>query len=412
MGSPFKAYDVRGQVGDTLDADLMRRIGTAFAARVAEGTTVVIGQDCRESSPELAEALADGVMAAGYDVLDIGLCGTEEVYFATDHLGAGGGMMVTASHNPPGDNGLKFVRRGAYPVSRDTGLGEVEALAMGDAPLPPGPTFDAIADALTAKGSPLKFTRVDHTPDPSFPKGVPNPLLPQNHPNTSEPLIAAGADFGVAWDGDFDRCFFFDDQGRFVDGVYLVGLLASAALMQEPGASIVYDPRAVLNTEDILAQAGGQAVMAKTGHSLMKVAMREAGAVYGGEMSAHHYFRDFMYCDSGMIPWLMVTQEISRTGQSLAAQVAERQTAYPVSGEINFRVDETDAAIARVLAVYEGTALSRDNRDGVSLRMPGWRFNIRCSNTEPLLRLNVEAEGDADLVAQEVAAISALIEAG
>ncbi|MHA3977209.1 phosphohexomutase domain-containing protein [Halovulum sp. GXIMD14794] len=454
MTSPFKAYDLRGRVGDTLDATLMRKVGQAFALEVAEGRAVVIGRDPRYSSPELADALAEGVRDGGSDVMELGLCGTEEVYFATDHLGAGGGLMVTASHNPPGDNGLKLVREGARPISRDTGLGRIEALATGAEPLPAptakrgsrqqvstrdayvervlsfvdvvklaplhllmnagngaaGPTFDAIADGLAEKGAPLTFTRHHHTPDPSFPNGVPNPLLPENHPKTGDAVRAASADLGVAWDGDFDRCFFFDHEGRFVDGAYLVGLLAEAVLEQSPGETIVYDPRVVMNTRDILARCGGQGVMARTGHSFVKAVMRSSNAAYGGEMSAHHYFRDFMFCDSGMIPWLLVAQRLSVTGRSLADLLADRIAAFPVSGERNFRIEDPDAAIARVEAAYAPHALERDDSDGMSLILPGpWRFNLRRSNTEPLVRLNVEAAGDADRVAQEVDRIGALL---
>lgn len=451
--SPFKAYDVRGRVGENLTPELMRRIGQAFALEVARGAPVVVGRDMRESSPEFLDALAEGLAAGGSDALDIGLCGTEEVYFATDHLGAGGGLMVTASHNPPEYNGLKLVLSGARPISRETGLSAVQALAEGAAPMPApvaargkrravrprdayverilsfvdpkalaplhilvnagngaaGPTFDAIAEALSAAGAPLRFTRLHHDPDPTFPHGVPNPLLPQNHPPTSAAVIGAQADFGVAWDGDFDRCFFFDDRGRFVDGAYLVGLLAEAVLASTPNETIVYDPRIVLNTRALVAQHGGRAVMAKTGHTFMKAKMRETGAAYGGEMSAHHYFRDFMFCDTGMIPWLKVAERVSQTGRSLADLVEARIAAYPVSGERNFRIEDAEAAMARVEAVYAPDALARDDSDGLSLEMSGWRFNLRRSNTEPLVRLNVEAEGDADRVDAELARIAELL---
>ncbi|NNU80838.1 phosphomannomutase [Halovulum dunhuangense] len=452
--SPFKAYDLRGRVGEGIDAALMRRVGHAFAREVAEGAPVVIGRDMRESSPMLLDALAEGLADGGSDALDIGLCGTEEVYFATDHLGAGGGLMVTASHNPKGDNGLKLVRRGARPVSREDGLARVQALAEGGdlrprsargrrrqvaprdayvarilsfvdparlAPLhilvnagngAAGPTFDAIAEAIAAAGAPLRFTRMHHEPDADFPHGVPNPLLPENQPPTGDAVRAAGADFGVAWDGDFDRCFFFDQAGAFVDGVYLVGLLARAVLRREPGARIVYDPRAVLNTRAVLAEAGGQGVMARTGHSYMKAVMRARNAAYGGEMSAHHYFRDFMFCDSGMIPWLKLAEEVSATGQGLGALVADRIAAFPVSGERNFRLADPAAAVARVEAAYAAQALHRDDSDGLSLEFADWRFNLRRSNTEALVRLNVESAGDASRVATEVARIGGLLAEG
>jgi len=454
LTSAFKAYDLRGRVGDTLDAGLMRRVGHAFAIELAGGRAVVIGRDPRDSSPDLADALAEGLMDGGSDVLDLGLCGTEEVYFATDHFGAGGGMMVTASHNPPGDNGLKLVREGARPLNRETGLAAIEALSAAPGGPPPtaaargrrravsprdayvarvlsfvdpgslaplkilvnagngaaGPTFDAIAEALSAAGAPLEFDRMLHDPDPAFPNGVPNPLLPENQPVTGDAVRAAGSDLGVAWDGDFDRCFFFDHAGRFVDGAYLVGLLAEAMLHDAPGQAIVYDPRVVLNTRDVLGAHGGQGVMARTGHSYMKAAMRASGAVYGGEMSAHHYFRDFMHCDSGMIPWLLVAQVLSRSGRTLSDLLADRIAGFPVSGERNFRLADPDAAIARVTATYGPRAVERDDSDGLSLTMPGpWRFNLRRSNTEPLVRLNVEAVGDRARVASETAQIGALL---
>lgn len=442
--SPFKAYDLRGRVGEHLDEALMHRLGQAFATEIAEGAPVVVGYDARDSSPALAGALAEGLCAGGSDALELGLCGTEEVYFATDRAGAGGGLMVTGSHNPLGDNGVKLVRRGARPISRDTGLGRIEALVMDgdasrgqgggrrrrlvcrdtyvarvtgfvDAPaLPParllansgngaaGPVLDAVLDGLAAQGARLDVVRMHHDPDPSFPNGIPNPLLTENQAPTSAAVREAGADLGLAWDGDFDRCFFFDDRGDFIDGVYLVGLLAEAALAAEPGGTIVYDPRAVLNTRDIVARAGGRAVMGQTGHSLIKAVMRAENAVYGGEMSAHHYFRDFSHCDSGMIPWLLIAELVSRKGP-LAPLVAARRAAHPSSGEINFRLDDPVAALSRVRAAFEPRAHGVDETDGLSLDMGAWRFNLRLSNTEPLLRLNVETRGGA--VAPHVEAV-------
>ena len=447
----FKAYDIRGRVGDELDAAFMFGVGAVFGAEVAQQAPVAVGFDARDSSPMLADALADGLISAGADVLWLGLCGTEEVYFATDHLGAGGGLMVTASHNPIGDNGLKLVGRNATPIGRESGLARIEAqwrsppkssargrrrtVAPRDAyvarvlsfiepqALAPhhllvnagngaaGPTFDAIADALAAAGSPLRFERLFHEVDPRFPNGIPNPLLPQNHGPTTAAIQSSGADLGVAWDGDFDRCFFFDGQGRFVDGVYVVGLLAAAMLARHPGETVVYDPRAVLNTRAMVQAAGGRAVMARTGHSYMKAAMRAQRAFYGGEMSAHHYFRDFMFCDSGMIPWLLVVEAMSREEASLDALVADRIAAFPVSGELNFTCADPRAAIASVEAAYASNAHTRDDSDGLSLEFDGWRLNLRRSNTEALLRLNVEAAGDRARVDAEVAQISALIEA-
>ena len=444
----FKAYDIRGRLGPELNEAVAALIGRAFGQVLAAGE-VVLGQDCRASSASLAGAVSAGLRAAGVTVLDLGLCGTEEVYFATAHLGAAGGIMVTASHNPMDYNGMKLVQAGAAPLA-PLRLAEVRALAeSGDfAEVAPGgvrsvdtraayvdrvlslvelgalrpltvlvnpgngaagPTFDAIADALAERGAPLRFVRLNHAPDGSFPNGIPNPLLPENQPMTAQAVVASGADFGVAWDGDFDRCFLFDQHGGFVAGEYVVGLLAEAFLAKEPGATIIHDPRVVWNTQDVVARAGGDAVMAPTGHAFLKAKMRETGAVYGGEMSAHHYFRDFMACDSGMIPWLLVTELLSRRGQSLAEVLSLRRAAFPSSGELNFRVTDVKAAMAMVEAVYAAKATARADLDGLSLEFGDWRFNLRASNTEPLLRLNVEAKGRADLVTAKLAEISALI---
>ena len=448
--SCFNSYDIRGRLGHDLDADIARRIGRAIADVMTPGT-VILGRDCRESSLELQDALADGLMAGGADVTDIGLCGTEEVYFATDHLGAGAGLMVTASHNPIDYNGIKLVREGARPISGDNGLLEIKARAEEDTPppvVPPGtrsvhdpraayvdrvlsfitpsglaplkvlvnagngaagPTFDAIADALGRAGAPLTFIRMHHDPDGSFPNGIPNPLLPENRPATAEAVRQHNADIGIAWDGDFDRCFLFDESGSFIDGEYIVGLLAAAFLAREPGAKIVHDPRVIWNTQDIVTEIGGEAVVSRTGHALIKARMREVDAAYGGEMSAHHYFRNFMYCDSGMIPWLLVLDHMSRTRQPLSALVADRKTRFPSSGEINFRLRDADAALAAFEAAYLDQAAHVDRLDGLSLDFGDWRANLRKSNTEPVLRLNVETKGDRALLEQKVSDISALM---
>ncbi|MGQ0563486.1 MAG: phosphomannomutase [Gemmobacter sp.] len=449
----FKAYDIRGRLGIDIDDDIARRIGRAFA-QVMQARRVVLGRDCRASSAALAAAVAEGLMAAGVEVLDIGLCGTEEVYFATAHLDACGGIEITASHNPIDYNGMKMVRRGAAPLDAARDMPAIQALAesasfapsvaggritdaahvraayvdcvlsfVDVATLRPltilvnagngtaGPTFDALAAGLAQRGAPLRFVRMHHDPDPTFPNGIPNPMLPENQPATAQAVVAAGADMGVAWDGDFDRCFFFDHRGRFIAGEYVVGLLAAAYLAKEPGAAIAHDPRVVWNTQDIVAGAGGRAVMARTGHVFLKAALRETGAVYGGEMSAHHYFRDFMACDSGMIPWLLVAELIGRSGRTLADLLEARIAAFPSSGEINFTVPDTDAAMARVYAALADEALYEDRTDGLSLSFTDWRLSLRASNTEPLLRLNVEARGRADLVAQAVDRVTALIRA-
>lgn len=446
----FKSYDIRGRLGTELDSDLTWRIGRGFA-EVFRPAMVVIGRDGRESSPRLAAALAQGLSEGGVAVRDLGLCGTEEVYFATADLGAGGGLMVTASHNPIDYNGIKMVREEARPISWESGLGAlhdlVQAADPGPAVVPPGavvacdnrkayvakvlsfvdlaalrpltivvnagngaagPTFDALAPRLEAAG--LGFVRLHHTPDASFPNGIPNPLLPGNRSATAAAVRAAGADLGVAWDGDFDRCFLFDETGSFVDGEYIVALLARAFLARQPGARIVHDPRIAWNTRAVVAACGGEAVVSRTGHALIKARMREVDAIYGGEMSAHHYFRDFMYCDSGMIPWLLVAELIAREGRSLGEMVRDMRIAYPSSGEINFHLDDPDAALARLEARYLAEATDVDRLDGLSLSFPQWRVNLRKSNTEPVLRMNVETRGDRALLDRQVRTLSQLIE--
>jgi phosphomannomutase len=446
----FKSYDVRGKLGSELDGELCYRIGRAFA-QVLEPSLVVTGRDVRESSPSLQAALIAGLRDEGVDVIDLGLCGTEEVYFATEHYGAGGGLMVTASHNPIDYNGIKMVRAGARPISGETGLGDVHDLVVkgdfgpvktqgalrrenprdtyadrvvsyldpdGMRPLRivvnagngvAGPTFDVIAERLEALGVPFNFVRMHHEPSARFPNGIPNPLLPENQPITARAVIEAGADMGVAWDGDFDRCFFFDEKGGFIDGEYVVGLLAQAFLAKEPGARIVHEPRVMWNTVDVVTSGGGVPVVCRTGHAHLKAKMREVDAAYGGEMSAHHYFRAFMYCDSGMIPALLVAEVLGRSDQSLSALVGGMRERFPSSGEINFAIAEKEAAIARFETEYMPQAIAVDRLDGVSLDMGDWRVNLRMSNTENMLRLNVETKGDRALLDAKVAEISAVL---
>ncbi|MCF3551747.1 phosphomannomutase [Stenotrophomonas maltophilia] len=442
----FKAYDIRGRVPEELNEDLARRIGVALAAQLAPGP-VVLGHDVRLTSPALQDALAAGLRGTGREVIDIGLCGTEEVYFQTDHLGAAGGVMVTASHNPMDYNGMKLVKENARPISSDTGLFAISDAVAADTseaqPPRAGQTAQhdkhayiqhllsyvdasklkplklvvnagnggagAIVDLL-APHLPFEFIRICHEPDGSFPNGIPNPLLPENRAATADAVREHGADFGIAWDGDFDRCFFFDHSGRFIEGYYLVGLLAKAILARHPGGKIVHDPRLVWNTVDMVEQAGGVAVQCKSGHAFIKEKMRAKDAVYGGEMSAHHYFREFAYADSGMIPWLLIAQLVSESGRSLADWVEDRMAAYPCSGEINFKVADAKAAVARVMEHFAAQSPTLDHTDGISADFGDWRFNLRSSNTEPLLRLNVEARGDAALMQARTDEISRLIQ--
>ena len=441
----FKAYDIRGRVPDELDEDLARKIGLAMAGQLGPGP-VVVGRDVRLSSPSLQAALSDGLHAAGREVIDIGVGGTEEVYFQTAHLRAAGGVMITASHNPMDYNGMKLVRDGSRPISGDSGLFAIRDFAAACTQSIPASTAaprvmadksayiehllsyvqrdrlqplkivvnagnggaGLIVDQL-APHLPFQFIRLQHEADGHFPNGIPNPLLPERRATTAEAVRAHGADLGVAWDGDFDRCFFFDADGRFIEGYYLVGLLASALLARHPGGKIIHDPRLVWNTVDMVRAAGGIPIMSKTGHAFIKERMRAEDAIYGGEMSAHHYFRDFAYCDSGMIPWLLIAGLICSRGLSLAQMVEDRMRAFPCSGEINFKVADNAAATERVMAHYATQAPTLDHTDGISADFGNWRFNLRNSNTEPLLRLNVESRADPTLLRERTDEISTLI---
>ena len=446
----FKAYDVRGKLGDELDESIAYRIGRAYAQHLG-AQRVVVGGDVRKTSETLKQALANGLMDSGADVIDIGMVGTEEIYFAAFHLDVDGGIEVTASHNPMDYNGMKFVARGAVPISGDSGLRAIQQLAEAEkftpavrkgvltrqtilqpyadhllgyiepARLKPlklvvnagngaaGHVIDAIEEKFTATGVPFELIKVHHQPDSNFPNGIPNPLLPENRAATSDAVRAHGADMGIAWDGDFDRCFLFDERGEFIEGYYFVGLLAEAFLKKHPGEKIIHDPRLTWNTIDVVLQAGGQPIQSKTGHAFIKERMRAENAIYGGEMSAHHYFRDFAYCDSGMIPWLLVAELICTTGKPLSSLVAERVVAYPCSGEINYRVVDAQTSIQKVQNHFSPSCIKQDETDGLSMEFPDWRFNLRTSNTEPLLRLNVEARGDVTKVEEQVLMIQALI---
>ncbi|WP_444883700.1 phosphomannomutase [Microbulbifer sp. PSTR4-B] len=441
----FKAYDLRGRVPDELNTEVAYRVGRAFAQFLG-AKRVVVGHDIRLTSGELTDALVNGLRDAGTDVFHIGECGTEEVYFATFHGDFDGGICVTASHNPMNYNGMKFVRTGSRPISGDTGLLEIKRLAEENSFAPVAergglqsfehrPAFvehllgyvdskalkplklvvnagnggaGAVVDAL-APHLPFEFVRVHHQPDGNFPNGIPNPILPENRASTAEAVRESGADFGIAWDGDFDRCFFFDENGDFIEGYYVVGLLAEAFLVKHKGAKVVHDPRLLWNTEDIVRAAGGEPVQSKTGHAFIKERMRKEDAIYGGEMSAHHYFRDFAYCDSGMIPWLLVAELVSRSGKTLSQLVGERMAAFPCSGEINSKVQDAAAVIKAAEEKYGADALSVEHVDGLSVAYAEWRFNLRMSNTEPVIRLNVESRGDKALMREKTEELLKLI---
>jgi phosphomannomutase/phosphomannomutase/phosphoglucomutase len=444
----FKAYDVRGRIPDEINESLAYDIGRAYCAFV-KPHKVAVGYDIRLSSPQLAAALKRGLLESGCDILDIGLWGTEGSYFATFAENLDGGIMVTASHNPSDYNGMKFVREQARPISGDTGLQQMRALIESQS-FPPkaarageerpldlrakylehllgyvnrpklrklkvvvnpgnggaGLIIDQIEPFL-----PFEFVKVNHEPDGTFPNGIPNPMLLENQAATANVVRSTGADVGLAWDGDYDRCFFFDEHGQFIEGYYLVGLLAESFLEREPGARIVHDPRLTWNTLDIVRSHGGVPVLCKSGHAFIKQKMREVDGVYGGEMSAHHYFREFSYCDSGMIPWLLVLQVICERGQSLSELVGERMRLYPASGEINRRLAaDPKVILGRVQKRYESQAVGIDFTDGLSLEFPQWRFNLRTSNTEPLVRLNVESRGDEALMKEKTAEILAVLD--
>ncbi|WP_371193331.1 phosphomannomutase CpsG [Glaciecola sp. SC05] len=476
----FKAYDIRGELLEQLDENVAYRIGRAFASFLG-AKTVVVGSDVRHTARPLKLALSAGLIDGGAKVFDLGMAGTEEIYFATKFLKVDGGIEVTASHNPINYNGMKLVKAGSVPISGDSGLNAIKDIAESfdealvterlksfGAPVTPeaflkgsasvldiqllesgayertscvndyimhlceyvdigklkplklvvnagngaaGNTIDALELLFSHHNIPIQFIKVHHDANGDFPNGIPNPLLPENRADTADAVIAHKADMGIAWDGDFDRCFLFDEKGDFIEGYYIVGLLAQAFLDKEKGASIIYDPRVFWNTEDIVKNAGGKPIKSKTGHAFIKERMRKEDAIYGGEMSAHHYFRDFAYCDSGMIPWLLVAELLSKSGKPLSSLVEERIGLYPSSGEINYRVEDAGKTIKAIIEHFEADAQVIDKTDGIGMEFGNWRFNLRKSNTEPVIRLNVETKGDIALMQEKTAFIESLITA-
>lgn len=447
----FKAYDIRGQLGTELNEEIAYRIARAFAQWL-KPKSIVLGGDIRTTSSSLKAALANGLQDEGVNVVDLGLTGTEEIYFATTYLKTSGGIEVTASHNPIDYNGFKFVREESRPISSDTGLKEIQALAEklsysltdGKDPtidvtkrgsyeqidtreayvahllsyidlkaLTPlklvvnpgngvaGPTIDVLEKALKAANVPIEFIKINFEPDGTFPNGIPNPILVENRGITHDAVLKYQANAGIAWDGDFDRCFLFDEKGQFIEGYYIVGLLAEAFLQKEQGAKIILDPRMTWNTLEIIAENKGQAVKTKAGHAFIKESMRNHDAIYGGEMSAHHYFRDFFYCDSGMIPWLLVIELMCRKQKLLSSLVNERIEAYPSSGEINLTVSDAKKVIEAVEKKYSPSALQIEHIDGLGLDYQDWRFNLRSSNTEPVIRLNIESRHNPSLLKEK-----------
>ena len=431
----FKAYDIRGKLGTELNEDIAYKVGRAYG-QIYQPKTIVVGCDIRLSSESLKQATIRGLNDAGVNVLDLGMTGTEEVYFGAFHLDVQGGIEITASHNPMDYNGMKLVRENARPIGADSGLKEIQALAESEdfvevaqkgliqpynivpefidhlmtyinpekiRPLKlvvnagngaAGHVIDAIEAKFKELNVPIEFIKIHHEADGTFPNGIPNPILVENRDSTRNAVLEHGADMGIAWDGDFDRCFLFDEKGQFIEGYYIVGLLAQAFLLKQSGEKIVHDPRLVWNTFNVIEQYQGQAIQSKSGHSYIKEKMREHNAVYGGEMSAHHYFRDFSYCDSGMIPWLLAVSVLSETQQTLSSLVEDMIAKFPCSGEINFKVADTQATIQKIFDHYANQNPVIDYTDGVSLDFGAWRFNVRASNTEPLLRLNIESRAD------------------
>ncbi|WP_196592795.1 phosphohexomutase domain-containing protein [Pectinatus sottacetonis] len=430
----FKAYDIRGKYPEEVNEELAYRVGCVFVD-IFKPKKVVVGHDIRLSGPKLRDALVRGFTDMGCDVVDIGQCGTEMIYFATYFLQLDGGIMITASHNPKDYNGMKLVREGARPISSDTGLKEIEDRVIAGKigtkaavkgivikqdimndyvnhiikyvdikELKPlkvvvnagngsaGPIIDMMEKML-----PFEFIKINNEPDGNFPNGVPNPILVENREVTAKAVRENKADVGVAWDGDFDRCFIFDEKGNMIEGYYIVGFLAKAFLAKNPGAKIIYDPRLIWNTIEIVEQAGGVPVLCKSGHAFIKEKMRKVNAVYGGEMSAHNYFREFTFCDSGMITWLLVLELMCKAGRPLSEILEERMQRYPISGEINSTVKDAKAVMEKIEKIY-GPAGKVDKTDGLSVSYDKWRFNLRISNTEPVIRLNVESRGDKTLL--------------
>jgi phosphomannomutase len=442
----FKAYDLRGRIPGELNEDVAYRVARGYAQFLMPQRGVIVGRDIRLSSAALTDAVCRGLTDSGVDVYDIGVCGTEGVYFATFDGGYAGGIMITASHNPPDYNGMKFVREHSKPISGDNGLQEIRGFAeRAEFPVPLHAGVRRSIDITEAYVAhllsyvdakklkrlkivvnagnggagliidklephlPFVFLKMHHEPDGHFPNGIPNPMLEENRAPTAEAIRARGADFGIAWDGDFDRCFFFDERGAFIEGYYIVGLLAQVLLRGTAGGKVVHDPRLTWNTIEMVKSSGGVSVLSKSGHAFIKERMREVDGVYGGEMSAHHYFRRFAYCDSGMIPWLIVAQILCESGLTLSRLVGERIALFPVSGELNYRVPDAKATIAAIEARYAPQAIVLDRTDGVSFEFADWRFNLRSSNTEPLIRLNVEARGSVALMQAKTAELLAVL---
>jgi phosphomannomutase len=450
--SIFKAYDVRGLYPDQIDEDVAYRVGRGFARVLGdlEGKSpnelrVGLGHDMRLSSPALSARYADGLRDEGASVLDVGQVGTEMLYFAVGSRGLDGGLMCTASHNPKGYTGAKLVRHGALPLSGDEGIGDLREIVTAADPGPPveprgelseedvADDFGAAAlglidadavrpmkvvlDGGNGMAGPMAGPLLDKLgieqvqtywePDGEFPGHEPNPLLPENRTFVIKQVLAEGAELGIAWDGDADRCFFIDDTGQFVAGDFLTALLAESILAKRPGAAILYDVRASRAVPDTVAAAGGTAYVNRVGHAFFKSRMRKEGAAFGGEVSGHYYFHDFYCADSGTIPALLILELLSVRGARMSELLARYRERYFISGEINSEVADQDAKMRELAAAHEDAEVSW--LDGVSVDYPDWHFNVRPSNTEPLLRLNLESLVSPDHMAARRDEVLALI---
>jgi phosphomannomutase len=427
--SIFKAYDVRGLYPSEVNEDAARRIGRAFVAYLG-ATRIAVSRDMRLSSPSVAGAFSDGAREQGADVVDYGMLGTDMMYFAVARDGHDGGAQITASHNPKEYNGLKLVRREAFPLSGDAGIGEIrDMIANGTTPPPaarPGgisqmtvfddyvthvmsfidpsivKPFNVVLDAGNGMAGmvapalferlPCRTTELCFEVDGTFPNHEANPLIEENRRDIVERVVRDKADIGIAWDGDADRCFFIDGTGEFIAGDFVTALLAEAFLLKYPGAKVVYDVRASHAVKDIVARYGGTALMNRVGHAFFKRRMREEGAIFGGEVTGHYYFRDNFYADNGFVPALLILELMSRKGQTLAELLEPLRRKYFISGEVNTRVSDMHAVQEKIDAL--AAKYSAGNvymLDGVSAEFPDWHFNVRPSNTEPMLRLNLEA---------------------
>ena len=448
----FKAYDIRGEIGVNINAEIVYRIGQAVAKHF-KAKQIIIGFDARETSSEFAGQIAEGITDYGADALIIGMAGTEEMYWAVSEFNGCAGIEVTASHNPINFNGLKIVKAQSKPLDNKRDFRMIKKISENNVrekskkkgrlidisyearkkyvrkvlsfidvkKIRPfkivvncgngaaGPTFDAIVKKLHEKGVELEIVRLNHSPDPSFPNGIPNPMLAENQIATSREVKNSGADMGLAFDGDFDRCFFFDSEGKFISGEYIIGFLVSSFLEREKSAKIVHDQRVIWNILDTVQKLGGKAIASKTGHAYVKEAMRKNNAIYGGELSAHHYFRDFAFCDSGMLPWLLLLQLLSTTESNLGDWVKRRSKLFISSGEKNFKVNHPEKAISKILSEFKEDRII-NSEDGLSIEGLSWRLNLRKSNTESLMRLNVETRGDKDKLDSIIIKVSRLLE--